>query len=153
MLYTRGCSNTFKSKQSHNAKGLLTYSLTSMTHVRVQQLPFSPMKGDPLPLQRTSRCITKPHTLIMVSVSFSYTGQHLLIYVTSASSLKVLTGHLGIQISLLFKLFLLESCFIFNFDCAITLRCTVHSVSHVLCAIPPPSPKIKLTHMVGFSVK
>lgn len=77
-------------------------SLTSMTH---KQLPFSPMKGDPLPWHGTSRCITKPHLLMMASASFSYTGKHLLIFVTSASSLKVLPCHLGAQINLLLKLF------------------------------------------------
>lgn len=63
------------------------------------------MKGDPLPWHGTSRCITKPHSLIMASASFSYTGKHLLIFVTGALSLKVPAYHLGAQIRILFKLF------------------------------------------------
>lgn len=72
------CAQTFTLTQ---CKGLFTdSSLMSMTH---KQLPFSPMKGDPLPWHGTSRCITKPHSLTMASASFSYTGKHLLIFVTS----------------------------------------------------------------------
>lgn len=72
-------------------KGLFTNScLTSMTH---KQLPFSPMKGDPLPWHGTSRCITKPHSLIMVSASFCYTGKHLLIFVTIPQSPHMRQGY------------------------------------------------------------
>lgn len=53
-------------------------SWTSVTHKRQ---PFSFAKDDPLRWHGTSRCITKPHSLMMAPVSFSYTGKHLLIFV------------------------------------------------------------------------
>lgn len=107
-----------------HCKGLFTDStLTSMTH---KQLPFSPMKGDPLPWHGTSRCITKPHSLIMASASFSYTGKHLLIFVTSTLSLKVLTCHSGAQISIFCKRFCLKpALFFLEHDCAMRPDCTV----------------------------
>lgn len=78
-------------RRTHDVKGLFTNSSpTSMTH---KQSPFSSMKGDLLRWHRTSRCITKPHPLIIVSLSFSYTGKHLLIYVTITLYLEVLTCH------------------------------------------------------------
>lgn len=61
------------------------------------KLPLFPMKGDPLHWPETSRCITKPHSLIIVSASFSFTGKHLLIFVTSTQSLRVPVSHLGTQ--------------------------------------------------------
>lgn len=90
------------------------------------------MKGDPLPWQGTSRCITKPHSLVMASVSFSYTGKHLLIFVTAAlHPSKSSQSHLGTQICLLFKLFLPESCFILEHDCVVTY--TPHCTTTYCC--------------------
>lgn len=101
---------------SHDVKGLFTNSSpTSMTH---KQSPFSSMKGDLLPWHRTSRCITKPHPLIIVSLSFSYTGKHLLIFVTITLYLRVLTCHQWGANDHSLQTVLLESCCALEHDCA-----------------------------------
>lgn len=123
---------------THILKGLFTgCSFTYMTH---KQLPFSPMKGDLFSWHGTSRCITKPHSLIMAVASFSYTGKHLLIFVTGALSLKVLTFHLGAQISRLIEL-LCGSCFILEHRCTISAPCT--ALLHVSRAVCQPGPIAK----------
>lgn len=128
--------NVHRHACSHNVKVFSLIVATSMTH---KQLPFSPMKGDPLLWHGTSRCITKPHPLIMVPTSFCYTGKHLLIFVTSALSLKVLTGHLGTQIPPL-AFFFLESCFILEYDCTMPTPCTAlntYCISRAVCQSRP----------------
>lgn len=107
-----------------------------MTH---KQLPFSPMKGDLLPWHGTSRCITKPHSFIMPLASFSYTGKHLLIFVTSAIALKVLTCHLGKQISIFFKLFAWKLPYFRTWLCNNTPlhSATAYCISRAVCQPAP----------------
>ena len=99
-----------------------------------------PMKGDPLRWHETSRCITKPHSLVMACASFSYTGKHLLIFVTSALSLKVHSGHSGAPISLLCSgCVLLESCLLTSRPDYDTLHTSTTQASPTCCGPTPPT--------------